>query len=215
MFVYDNKLAFGSIDNVRLKPFWGYTNNPNLRLKNIKRPFQSTSEIWYRIYRTKFLQDNNIKFATIGLGEETTFIAKCYLLANTVSILPKCLYNYRKNRANSASSATSDLSKFDLYIEEKDKALKMMTENQDYNWLLKSYLPYYVSSLFFFYNKFRRDKSISHVELYNKLRRKIMELSENYNMKAFLTQKQYEELKYYKKNNYYKAQLKKCLLSRR
>lgn len=60
---------------------------------------------WNKIYRKKFLDDNEITFSTsLFYGEGLQFILDCSNNANKVAISNKKIYYYRKNNVNSATT---------------------------------------------------------------------------------------------------------------
>lgn len=192
------------IDWARLHPFCAHINNKRIKLSELSSPFMTTGEIWYKIYRTEFLKKNNIRFADVRLGEEEQFTTFAYLLADTVSVLPKCLYNYQVNRPESVSCADESY-KFDIYSNEKDKDLAIISQNKDYQWLLSSFIPYYLRSLLYFYRKFRDKNPQDRKILHNKLRQKFINISRQYCIKDYVKDDFYKSFEHYYKYNYYQS----------
>lgn len=55
---------------------------------------KETGQIWRWIYRKRLLDDNNIKFRDVKVGEDMVFNCECLLAANNVGSINDCLYNY-------------------------------------------------------------------------------------------------------------------------
>lgn len=59
---------------------------------------------WNKMYRKKFLDENNLRFSTtLFYGEGLHFITKASQLANKVTVGERLVYHYRKNNASSAT----------------------------------------------------------------------------------------------------------------
>lgn len=60
---------------------------------------KTNSYAWCRIYKRKFLIDNNIKYSDIRIGEDRRFCCLAKLLAQKIIHVDKVLYHYRRHRA--------------------------------------------------------------------------------------------------------------------
>lgn len=74
--------------------------------EELKDPSQSDSmvTIWGKIYRTKIVKQNNLKFVStkeIGTAEDLVFNLEYIQWAKKISIIDKPLYNYRKENLTS------------------------------------------------------------------------------------------------------------------
>ena len=185
LYNYNEERDYGIIDNFRLRSFWSYTNNPQIKLKDLNTFEIVSAEIWYKIYRTEFLNKNNIRFATIRFGEDCLFTITAYLYADSVSVNTKCLYNYTSSRKNSSSNSGL-LHEFELYIAEKENALKFIESKPEYSWLIKSYILYYIASLIHYYKTYKRNYPRKKYFLYNLLRNKFIGLNEKYQIASYL-----------------------------
>lgn len=209
VYIYSEFKNFGSIDTYRLAPFWGYTAEKQIKLRNIEKPFISTGEIWYKIYRTSFIKSNNIHFSTARLGEDSQFTVLAYIYANTVSVLNKVLYNYRRQRPKSASSS-QNYSRFEEYLEVKKNILNNIIDNEQFHWILKSYIPYYIRSIFFFYNKFRKGINKGKKKfLYNKVNEELLSLNKKVDVSQYIGPKAYKTFSFFIKHSYYEYKLLK------
>lgn len=84
---------------------------------------------WNKIYRKKFLDDNEITFSTsLFYGEGLQFILDCSNNANKVAISNKKIYYYRKNNVNSATTKYN----IDKYYN-GEKSLKLIEKKINMN----------------------------------------------------------------------------------
>lgn len=72
----------------------------------LKSFFVMNSTAWNKIYRTKFLKDNNIMFKIIAPSEDDYFTSLCYMKAKSGVYIPEVMYLYR-NCSNSSSKQCS------------------------------------------------------------------------------------------------------------
>ena len=207
---YSENKDYGKIDSRRLSRFWGYTNEKNLRLKDIEKPFIVTGEIWYKIYKTSFLKENNIKFSNGKFGEDGQFTIGALLKADTVSVLNKVLYNYRVARQDSSSGA-NDIGKFELYLNEKRSNYQMIMESEDNSWILSSFIPYYIDSVLHYYKKFRHQhrKFEDKVKLYNLAQSVFKQLDADHDLSEHLGPKRFKGIKHFIKYSYIQSKFVK------
>ena len=82
---------------------------------------------WDKLYRTDFIKKNNIKFCEqIDQTEDVLFSLECLSHNPKIEYIPKCLYNYRINRAGSAMTNYSKL------VVNQIKAFKTMLDCEFY-----------------------------------------------------------------------------------
>lgn len=74
--------------------FQNFKEKPFTKEEASKILFQ-TNALTFKIYRTCFVQENNIQFSEHKFMEDMAFFVKAILLAKTISCLEKPLYNYR------------------------------------------------------------------------------------------------------------------------
>ncbi len=85
--------------------------NPKLKERLLSRKdyendlFQFPPTAWCKLYRRKFVEDNNIKFQEIKDGEDQLFYLKAILTAKNIYIINEDLYYYVKNRAGAITSS--------------------------------------------------------------------------------------------------------------
>ena len=60
--------------------------------------------IWNKIYRKKLLDDNNILFSGLQMGEDLEFNMHVFNLCQKIGTIPKCYYHYIRERNGSATS---------------------------------------------------------------------------------------------------------------
>lgn len=66
--------------------------------------FRFPPTAWCKLYRKKFIDDNNIKFQEIKDGEDQLFYLHTFLCAKSIYVLNENLYYYIKNRAGAITS---------------------------------------------------------------------------------------------------------------
>ena len=94
--------------------------------KNYKEHFcDFVNFVWDKVYRTSLIKDKNIKFPlNIHPTEDVIFALDCFSYNPKMSYLPECLYNYQKDRENSA------MKKYDkLVINQIEAAYIMFNSN--------------------------------------------------------------------------------------
>ncbi|WP_205450011.1 CDP-glycerol glycerophosphotransferase family protein [Clostridium botulinum] len=64
---------------------------------------------WNKLYNKKFLIENNIYFdENLRYGEDRSFVMKAYTHADSIHIIPNCIYNYRERESQNNKSATQE-----------------------------------------------------------------------------------------------------------
>lgn len=96
-----------------------------LQIKNSK--FNLVDGVWSKLYKKKFIIDNNIKFdEELSFGEDFIFNLKVYLKANKIMYIPNVLYYWRRDNENSVTQKYNK----DLF----EKQIKVVEYiNQDFN----------------------------------------------------------------------------------
>lgn len=64
--------------------------------------------VWSRIYSTKFIKENNIKFAPNKHGEDHIFSLKSMMLANKILYINTPFYHYRERIGSAVNKASND-----------------------------------------------------------------------------------------------------------
>ena len=105
--------------------------------KDIRKDiFKFPSTVWTKLYRREFLIKNNIKFQTLGVGQDQLPFFHSMITGERIAVLDECLYCYRKNRAGSAMTVKKKKNFSPIYvvwgIEELLKNLGMI---EDYDYL--------------------------------------------------------------------------------
>lgn len=105
--------------------------------KDIKKSvFKFPSTAWTKLYRREFLLRNNIKFQTLGVGQDQLPFFHSMVTAERIAVLDECLYSYRKNRTGSAMTVKKKKNFSPIYVvwgvEEVLKELDLLT---DYDYL--------------------------------------------------------------------------------
>lgn len=137
----------GIYKNFKNKPF-----TPNDAGKIL---FQ-TNGLPFKMYRTKFLQNNNIEYSSHKFIEDAPFYIKSMLCAEKISCLPAPIYNYRV----SLKSATYNYKNyFECIPEVYDICFDIIKTFKPQNDILQSFLENRIKSLLHFY---------SHTPIYQK-----------------------------------------------
>lgn len=74
--------------------FQNFKEKPFIKEEASKILFM-TNALTFKMYKTDFIQENNIQFSNHKFMEDMTFFVKAILLAKYISCLEKPLYNYR------------------------------------------------------------------------------------------------------------------------
>lgn len=99
----DNLIQDNTLDLTQFFQKQDY-NNFTFSYKDIKKHVMNTAFApWTKLYRRSLLEDNNIRFPEIRLGEDVLFHIKVMLNASKISFCPEFLYNYHKSKFNSSN----------------------------------------------------------------------------------------------------------------
>lgn len=161
-----------------IKSFSNFYSGESFQLSSLDKNFIGGSECWHQIYNRKFLLDNNIKFGTEKFGEDTAFFIACLVKSKKVSVLPEYIYNYRKS-SNSSTSAYAVSYWNDLFTS-REKCFQIVCDSQDKEYYLKIFLPYYINSMTYWFERWSKIKNVNTEEFYNKLHILFKMLKENY-----------------------------------
>lgn len=119
---------------------------------------------WCKLYRKKFIDDNNIKFQEIKDGEDQLFYLHAILCAKSIYVLNENLYYYIKNRAGAITSdnkKTSVSPILNLYASEELLSKLNLTDKY-----INQVINKYFSKTLSWYGKCGDDFKL---EYYNKL----------------------------------------------
>jgi glycosyltransferase involved in cell wall biosynthesis len=95
-----HKICFEEKDRKIVKVYFNKTTYINRKdfLNDFSKYFMALN-IWGKLYRTKIIKENNIRFINnLSLGEDLMFNSKYYNNVNRVSVLNNVHYNYRQVR---------------------------------------------------------------------------------------------------------------------
>jgi len=134
-------------------------NNQQINPKSI--PECTTNRIVVcNIYKKDFLLKNNIKFTDTISGEDQPFSFACFLHAESISLLHKPLYNFRKYR--NAKPARCFERWNDIYINwEKNYDLLQNSPKKDY--FLNTYISFLITELIKRYHFCKCDAKIRQI----------------------------------------------------
>lgn len=165
-YIYMEDSGRQNADAHRLAPFAEVFGKPALRLHELTPPFIRTSESWYKIYRKKFLDENGIRFAGLRLCEDIPFFMKAVVSADTVSVEKRPLY-YHLMRSN---SLISDYSNWRDSLTAFKQGYEIIGGSEHAETFYRSFLPYCINSLIFWYNRFTAMNNKLRKDFYREMR---------------------------------------------
>lgn len=163
----------------RIKPFLKMGSGSIFSLKNIKEPLIVSLECWWKLYRREFLLNNNVFFDEGRFGEDGIFGIKALVLSDKVSVLDDYLYTYRV-RQNSSTSLSHKA--FNNYLNSRKDCLDFIEKHKDREFWLRSYLPYYVKTITYWYRRNVKFGFIPMIRDYALLVPIFRYMAKNYNM---------------------------------
>ena len=193
--------------NYRTSPFRGHFDNPNINLRDFKN-YIKAALTWAQIYSREFIVSNNIVYADCKIGEDVQFWVKVIVLANTISVIEKPLYNYR---IRLDSITTSYPEKWSYLIKVRYDCLEMIKNLQNGEYYIAPFTAYSVETLLYWYDKSVSEKTLTK-KMYNDLRGYFINLKNNCNL-AHLPKNNYLILKNICKTSYEQLILKRFLQS--
>lgn len=166
------------VDRTKLKAFeYIIYNQENINLSELQNDYLKTAFTWTQIYSRKFILDNNVRYSETYLCEDTVFIVKAIINANSVSILDIPIYNYRIRK----TSLSSALKKYwqDIIINRKT-ALKIIQDSNNELDYIYPYLIYLINSLSYWYKQISQKFPTLKKDFYNEMRLMYLELDKKY-----------------------------------
>lgn len=136
--------------------------------KDIKKDvFKFPSTAWTKLYRREFLQNNNIKFQEIKVGQDQLPFFHSMIMAEKIALLPENLYCYRKNRKGAVTATKKKKNFSPIYvfyaIEEVLQKTNKMKDYQDI------FVKRYFSKATSWLGKFRDDLKDEYFVEYSEL----------------------------------------------
>jgi len=108
-----------------------YINNV-FSAKDIKREvFKFPSTAWTKLYRKEFLQEHNIKFQHIKVGQDQLPFFHSMITADRIEVIEEFPYCYRKNRAGSAMTVKKKKNHSPLYVTQAVEELLIKLDKTD------------------------------------------------------------------------------------
>lgn len=110
---------------------------------------------WAKIYRKKYLLDNNIEFISLNLGEDIYFNLKAMLISNKIKIINYMGYNWYFNTKSVSNTTQKNITQLQVYelLNSCYSMLKsegLLDKNYD---LIKTYFTRYIVWLILFSTK--------------------------------------------------------------
>lgn len=129
--------------------------------------FKYHSVIWNKIYKTKFIKENNILNSTTPNTEDQIFVLKALLLAQKINIISKNLYIYRKNRQGSITNRKlkNDISPIVITKE----ICEFLSNNEQFNNTYEKIMTKYITKSISWYGKTSKEYAPIYYEALNNL----------------------------------------------
>ena len=187
-----------------------YKSGISFRFTDLNGRFLDGSEVWYKIYRKSFLDKNNIKFDYERFAEDVLFSARVIVCADTVSVLDTKLYNYRL-RNNTNNCIACAVPSWQDNFTAREKAYNLIIKSGKDS-LLNGFLPYHISSLLYWYDRWKKIPHFPKRKYYESLHNEFYKLRLNH--KVLLKElssgiPEYKNFKRISKENYYMSLLRK------
>ena len=98
-----------------------------------KDVFKFPSTAWTKLYRREFLQENEIKFQPIKVGQDQLFFFHSMITARRMKVLNEYFYCYRKERAGSVTAVRRKRNFSPLYVTRAvEELLKKLGKTDEY-----------------------------------------------------------------------------------
>ena len=142
--------------------------------KNNKLVMNSFFVPWSKLYRTKFLLDNDIKFSEIPLFEDMFFNVTVTTLASKIAYYPKILYHYNKLNESSIQAKIKSNGKALVIIDVYKSIESFLRKNNFYEELEFNYLSSKIAEYRNVLNRVHEDYTEI---LFNKIKEDFMNLN--------------------------------------
>lgn len=200
-YIHSMKRKKKKFDSAKIVNFSNIKGNSAANTSDIKVPFWSNAECWYKIYSTKFLKENALEFDK-GAYEDQRFNIRIYALAKSISVLEVPLYNYRK-RANSITALSSN---WKAFINAKMRGYELIKDIELPSAELRQFYVIYLieSILFYFFKLGKKDRSIRE-EFYSEIHKFFTVLDAENNIKELRDYVDYKVFRLFVGNETYRT----------
>lgn len=177
-FIYFEKNNIRKIKNT-ISVYRNLLNNKEIKINQLKYFNIYGGCTWHHIFNTDFITRNQIIFGDGHYGEDSIFFLKALLSSNSISLINKPLYNYRK-RGNKSSCMDSSKYCFEGIMSKKD--CYKLIKNFDNKNLYNMGLIYCINSiLYLFKRNYLKIKNISTKKTFYKEIQQVLKLIYNEN----------------------------------
>lgn len=83
--------------------------------------------LWNKLYNRRFLEENNIKFSTVSMGQDTRFNLEVYRYIHSFLTCDKCFYHYTIARKDSSTSKYR-ANRMKMKIEEEEILMEFLID---------------------------------------------------------------------------------------
>ena len=150
-----------------------------INLKLIDEPFLAVFPCWYKIYSAKFVKENNLQFLDGINFEGRKFYLQAVVLANSVSVINKPLYNYRISRKGAITTNPKYYKDFIFAVDDVYKYVTTSGQNQN---IINAYLVVHINNAIQWFNIYSQiDHNIQN-DFYKYLHNSFKEINEKYNV---------------------------------
>ncbi len=203
MFPYNNyyqETGEIKVERSHIKPFENMEklNVPDIKLYELSGHFLVSCLTWCQIYNAKFVKSNNIRYSSLRNGEDVPFYIKAWANAETISVIDKPLYNYRRYDEQNTIKLSKNY--VDLFTV-REESFGFVKQSSHANELLYPYLIYYIRSVLTWYRRNARDDKEIRYGYYAQMHKLYKELNEKYNISLIKEYIDYKKFIKYKSNN--------------
>ena len=123
-------------------------DNQEIKIENLKRNVLPMScSACFKIFNTKFVKDNNLKFLEGVPAEDSYFSYTSLMKSQKAYYLNKVIYNYRKRYSENNLSVSTNFSQ--RYFENINYSYRKIYDEFNNNGCIQYYNAYYLNGLFY------------------------------------------------------------------
>ena len=154
----------------------------HINLNKLLKPFEVSSESWFKIYKTDFIKNNHIEFSEHYAFGDRLFYYRAFIASNNVSVINKSLVNYRKRKGSITTNSKHWQDSIDAWQIIKGHLSKDVSLSAQRSFIVNSLN----SQLSWFNSYTKAEKSIRNA-FYEKLREQFL----TYNLEEVKAVKEY------------------------
>ena len=183
----------------RIKPFEHVLDNPDIKPWEIEGKSIVSCFTWCQIYNAKFVKKNKLRFSKQRNGEDIPFYIKGFVLAKSISVINKSLYNYRVYDEQTTSRHSKRYKELFKVREEAYKAFLKSPHRKEFT---EPMLIYYIRSVLYWYKRNAKDDPEIKRGYYIEMHKIYKKLREKYDIERIKDYIQYETFMDYSENSW-------------